>query len=411
MSTFNRMELKKALAALGKSVETKERDGLTSRVFFNSDNGIQKIITTDMEIYTEIDISSSDLIECDINYTDLKKFVSAATGDDISIEIVDSGVSATDGTMKALFLDLVIDEGMINIIENFDTSAGVEYAGEIRITEDIFNAVDTKNPKFELNGMLIDFKEGNIAATDTRRLSVKGIEKSDLESIIIPKKALISGEVISDLVIKDYTASFTIAGMRRKTKLIQGRYPLYQRIIPNYFNFEINFNGDELKNILKKTKENHTALIFKDNKVTIVTKDHTVLGEIDCHYPSAIPLKLLFNEKYIYDAITGNKACIKINSNDLPFMVEDTVIMPIILGEDDITSDSNIEAIKSDFVDNEHIFKYSTPNKKPAKRVNKDKIISELQKEINALKSELETYRNNDNEIKRSFLNKIKEVA
>ncbi len=56
-------------------------------------------------------------------------------------------------------------------------------------------AADTNNPKFELNGALIDIKTNqiNFVATDTRRLALVHIDNQNEEelSIIVPKKAII----------------------------------------------------------------------------------------------------------------------------------------------------------------------------------------------------------------------------
>ena len=63
-----------------------------------------------------------------------------------------------------------------------------------RSLKKIFTSIDNNNPKFELNGALIDIKQNyiNIVGTDTKRLSVFRFETPTQSefSLIIPKKAI-----------------------------------------------------------------------------------------------------------------------------------------------------------------------------------------------------------------------------
>ena len=69
----------------------------------------------------------------------------------------------------------------------------------IRSLKKITPAIDNNNPKFELNGALLDITSNgiNIVATDTRRLAIVHLENSSEKEldIIIPKKAIIEDEV------------------------------------------------------------------------------------------------------------------------------------------------------------------------------------------------------------------------
>ena len=64
----------------------------------------------------------------------------------------------------------------------------------VRSIKKIAPAIDNNNPKFELNGALIDIKNDfiNLVSTDTRRLALVKLENStgNSFSLIIPKKAI-----------------------------------------------------------------------------------------------------------------------------------------------------------------------------------------------------------------------------
>ena len=62
----------------------------------------------------------------------------------------------------------------------------------VRGIKKIAPAIDSNNPKFELNGALIDIRDNtiNLVATDTKRLAIMKVEQPTLTnfSLIIPKK-------------------------------------------------------------------------------------------------------------------------------------------------------------------------------------------------------------------------------
>ena len=65
----------------------------------------------------------------------------------------------------------------------------------IKNLKKISPAIDTNNPKFELNGALINIKNDStdLVGTDTRRLAIATIESSNEQelSLIVPKKAIL----------------------------------------------------------------------------------------------------------------------------------------------------------------------------------------------------------------------------
>jgi len=116
----------------------------------------------------------------------------------------------------------------------------------INSVKKITPSIDNNNPKFELNGALIDIKSQkiNFVATDTRRLAISNLENISNESsqIIIPKKAIVEIQKLfldeanikyddTNLVISNENYTFF-------TKLISGKFPDYERIIPSNLKYE-----------------------------------------------------------------------------------------------------------------------------------------------------------------------------
>lgn len=139
----------------------------------------------------------------------------------------------------------------------------------IKITQPILKslqtavkAVDNNNPKFELNGLLLDVMDGKAKAvgTDTRRLTVSkefDAKGKDGHYIILPQQVAKDTKVIKtgessrgNTVAYSETDEYELY-----TRSINGRYPDYQRIIPQYPKHEIKFNSKELVKAIKKEKE------------------------------------------------------------------------------------------------------------------------------------------------------------
>lgn len=211
---------------------------------------------------------------------------------------------------------------------------------EIPITTDVLktlqystNAVDHNNSKFELNGLLIDVEDGKgkAVATDTRRLTISKefkVKGKDGQYIILPNhitKNTTSLAIDSDgSISKSETEEFTIYARN-----INGRYPDYQRIIPQYPKNKITFDGKELAKILKAQKE--VTLEVAGSEMAIYTMSQ---GEVDVN-----------GKKHSYDIVDNEIGVIKINpthnNTDERIAVQAKYLLDAVTGEDEITLEYN----------------------------------------------------------------------
>jgi DNA polymerase-3 subunit beta len=219
----------------------------------------------------------------------------------------------------------------------------------IQSLKKISPAIDNNNPKFELNGALINIKDEHtdIVGTDTRRLAVATIKKSNEKelSLIIPKKAITEIQKIflnnitifydeNYLIIKNETYFFF-------TRLISGKFPNYERIIPSSTKYQIELPKkttlDALKMIttiaqeIKITFEPHRLLFQSLSVDSIEAKTEMLLNT-----QLSTPFSIAFNSKYLLNFITQSENetfLLAFNEPSLPFMVKDqnfiTIIMPI----------------------------------------------------------------------------------
>ncbi len=215
----------------------------------------------------------------------------------------------------------------------------------------ISSAIDTNNPKQELNGALIDITDGNIkfVATDTRRLAVYTLDKNiefDI-SLIIPKKGISEIQKLefddmkifydeNILIIKSENFTFF-------TKLINGKYPDYQRIIPKEFKIEIILNREQMIDHLKQvsTISNEMTITYSNEAITFESlNEDNIEAKTQLDFQSQLTdeISTAVNSKHILDflsQIEKNEFKLSYNEDTLPFVLSSdnfiTVIMPITL--------------------------------------------------------------------------------
>ncbi len=106
-------------------------------------------------------------------------------------------------------------------------------------------AMANHDVRYYLNGMLFDFRQGQlrVVATDGHRLAVSDYESSvsvpDDRQVIVPRKGVLElGRMMSDgdeevtLAIGRSHVRLAKAGTRFTSKLIDGRFPDYEAVIP-----------------------------------------------------------------------------------------------------------------------------------------------------------------------------------
>jgi DNA polymerase-3 subunit beta len=212
-------------------------------------------------------------------------------------------------------------------------------------------SADTNNPKFELNGALIDIKSNqiNFVSTDTRRLALVHIDNVNEEelSIIVPKKAIIEIQKLfpdnieiyydnTHLIIKSENSLFF-------TKLINGKFPDYTRIIPKEASRSIVLPKTIIISAIKQitTISNDLKLTFTHDSILFESlSDDNIEAktaiEIDNGFDS--PFILAINSRYILDflsQVTANDFTLEANESNQPFVLKSdnfkTIVMPIVI--------------------------------------------------------------------------------
>jgi DNA polymerase-3 subunit beta len=225
----------------------------------------------------------------------------------------------------------------------------LEIAACIQRMDSLLHAIDQNNPKYELNGLLIQAENGrvNMVSTDTKRLAVvSSSAQMDDTQIILPKQAVatISKLFSEDEVVTeadDVFFSIHSESISYSTKLINGSYPEYKRIIPQSFSQEVTFNANDFAEAVSEASmfENDIVIVVKNQILTIsdFKQDTRVVLPKDESISQNTEICFAINAKYILDFIVAANTeilelCFNAHNTPLVLKAEDLqeIVMPIV---------------------------------------------------------------------------------
>ena len=176
----------------------------------------------------------------------------------------------------------------------------------------------------------VDKGELRVAATDSFRLSEKSMEvdvKED-KSCVIPVRAifeadrLLVGAEKVDITISENQVMFSVGGTELVSRLIDGKFPDYQQIIPKQSStqFEVDRSEFELAvrrvSIFAKENNQHMKLeVLADGSLTVYT-DATEVGEERTTLSAKMTgetMVIALNADYVLDVLSALSSSEKIN--------------------------------------------------------------------------------------------------
>jgi DNA polymerase-3 subunit beta len=334
-------------------LEKKDASQITSHILFASRDDKCIVKATDGEIGLKI-VTEHIMIESEGSFTangkKLLDIVRILKDDEIILEVLNNTLIIKQKHSK--FKLPTFDASTYPTFPNIEDKPQItlDSLSLIKNLKKISPAIDTNNPKFELNGALINIKNNStdLVGTDTRRLAVASIESANEKelSLIVPKKAILEIQklFLDEIDIYYDNTNFIISNNNYffYTRLINGKYPDYQRIIPTIIKHTIVLPKKEMLDAIKMitTISQDIKMTFNENIIvfnSLSVDNVEAKTEIELNTNLNEKFELSFNSKYILDFISqidGNEFTIEFNETNLPFIVKDnnfiTIIMTII---------------------------------------------------------------------------------
>jgi len=349
----NKQLIESILINLQPFLEKKDASQITSHVYFEALNDVVTVKATDGEIGLVV-TSTNISIEAEGTFTangkKLLDIIRILKNDNISLEVIENNLTIKQDKSKFKLPTFnPKNYPSFPLIEN-KPQISLDSINLIKSLKKISSAIDNNNPKFELNGALLDIKnsETKLVGTDTRRLSIASITTHNEQefSLIIPKKAILEIQKLfidqiniyydeTNLIIKNENYYFF-------SRLINGKYPDYARIIPNNSKIQITLPKKEMIDAIKMitTISQEIKIVFTPDRILFnsLTAD-AIEAKTEVMLPTGLNehFELNVNSRYLLDFIAqvdNDVFQILLNETTLPFVLKDnefiTVIMPII---------------------------------------------------------------------------------
>ena len=334
-------------------LDKKDLSSITSHIFINAKDSTLTIKATDNEIGLSYKSQNVNIVDEGIATANGKKLldiIKSLKDGEVILETIQNHLYIKQNNSKyRLPMQKADDFPDFPTIEN-KKRFNINAANLSKSLKKITNSIENTNSKIELTGALIDIKNNNInlVGTDTKRLSVYTLDiesQSEPFSIIIPKKAIVEIQKIFYENIEIYYDENIFIAISQNfeffTKLINGRYPDYERVIPKESKININLNREKmiegiktismLSEIIKITinKENITfESINNDNSEakTVIEQKFAIEDNIILGVKNRFILDFL-------SSIEDSEFNLSYNDVGLPFVLSSeelkTVIMPI----------------------------------------------------------------------------------
>jgi len=351
--TINKQQIENIVSSMQPFLEKKDASAITSHIYLEVINNKLNLKATDYEMGLEAninDITDYEDGKATVNGSNFLNIIRRLKNDNINFEILNNNlkINQSRSSFKLPMYDANEYPSFpdLNNLKQLD----INIVNLINSIKKITPTIDNNNPKFELNGALIDIKSNkiNFVATDTRRLAISHIENitNEENQIIIPKKAIIEIQKLffDDTKIKFDNTNLVLSNNNINffTKLINGKFPDYERIIPNNLKYSFTLPKASLIESVKlvTSLKPNVKITFSSNNILFesVDEDSESKTQIDIDLNIDQSFYLAVNSKYLLDFLTSSvneKITIGYNEPNLPFYLEDkkfiTIIMPVTL--------------------------------------------------------------------------------
>jgi len=206
-------------------------------------------------------------------------------------------------------------------------------------------AISRDDTRYVLNGVLLTVKGDHmtVVATDGRRLAAisKSLPKKTLvdRAVIVPTKTvqevkrMLADEGEIDIKFGENQILFSFPGSFVLSRLIEGEYPNYRKVIPEKSTKEVKVSREEFLSAARRasifTDQDSMAIRMniKKKKMTI-SKNTPYLGEakeeIDIDFSGSSDLEIGFNPRYLIDvlkSLSDEEVVLEVNDPSKPGVI------------------------------------------------------------------------------------------
>ena len=351
--TIDRSSFLKPLGHIYSVVERRNTIPILSNVLIESDASKVSFTATDM------DMDIVETVGCIVS-SQGKLTVSAHTlydivrklpdGSEIQIELIDLNVEVSAGKSRFILPTLPVDDYPIMTEIEKGNEFSLEAVDLANLIDNTKFAISSEETRYYLNGIYLhvpDIKSDKLraVATDGHRLAQaevpipKGAE--NMPGVILPKKAV--GEVrklidstdgLVTIIISKTKAKFIFPTSILTTKLIDGSFPDYQRVVPKENLNKLLVSNSHFSKAIDRVstvsmeKSRAVKLSLSNNVLLLQVNSHDLGNaseELDVNYTSD-PIDIGFNARYLLDIsgqIQGKDIELSLSDSASPALITD----------------------------------------------------------------------------------------
>jgi DNA polymerase-3 subunit beta len=341
----------KKLALVSRGVSARSTIQLLGGILLEAEEGSMRLSATDMEVSIQT-VAAAEVEE------EGRVVIPARIFNDV-VRSLPSGELALSHDRSEGVVRLSARENEYRIrayaaedfpqLPKFDEAAAFKMSGEalVETVEKVSRSYSRDETRPVLTGILISFEESRVrmVTTDSYRLSIKETELATTfdgsREAIIPARAMqevsriyaSSDEEWVEVLLSENQALFKIGDVLFGTRLIEGNFPEYKRLLPNAFEREIPVQRQGLIDTLRRvnlfaqrqTPPVPVTLDFSEGAVEVTVRNGEV-GEARERLPagSEDEFHISFNPTYLLDgvsAVDSEKVLFRLNESLKPGLI------------------------------------------------------------------------------------------
>ncbi len=295
----NKEKLLKPLQTVTGIVEKRQTQPILSNVLITCTNGEINFQTTDLEIqiktFSKEEIFAEESFSLTVPAKKLQDILRSLPSDtEIIISKKDEYLSIKSGKSKFNLQILPAEDfPKITIENNLIASINLQQIKLKELFQKVQFSIAQQDIRYYLNGLLLQVEDHSLrgVATDGHRLAYSSIDiekKFEKQEIILPRKTVFELTKLLDEVDDEVTIEifqkkvrFCFSNIVLVSKVIEGKYPDYNRVIPQNNNEKFILNHANFFNALQRVAilSNQTdqlkgvRLVISNNNLSIYCKN------------------------------------------------------------------------------------------------------------------------------------------
>ncbi|MBD9542917.1 DNA polymerase III subunit beta [Ensifer sp. ENS04] len=311
---ISRQNLARVLGAVGKVVESRNTIPILGNVLLSAVPGQLQVTGTDLDITAtasvEADVSEPGRVCVDVKL--LADITKKAGADDITIGTDGEKLIVKSGRSRFSLATLPAEDFPTASEAKYDTEFDVDLAA---LFAPVQFAISTEEVRFYLNGIFFKGEGSKLTAvaTDGHRLSRHAVDGDHtFNGIIVPRKTVgVLPRGLVTVAVSENRIRVAAGDFVMVSKLIDGTFPDYDRVIPKANDKKILFGSDDMRqaasrvSVVSSERGRAVKMSFADGEAKLAVSNPdsgSATDEIIVTYDGD-PIEIGFNANYLTELV------------------------------------------------------------------------------------------------------------